>query len=153
MPILVSAGDQRTTMSFGPDARNELAAEQTLPAFNDVDRGPIEWRVERDAKGNARPFAAIVRWHTSVLDDDAPIQGGRPKMIEGRVLVVISLARGNVCHVGYVDARANPDADTLARRIADERARAFRCGTDKPVILGKTGPGFSAHDAERIEAP
>jgi hypothetical protein len=48
-----------------------------------------------------------------------------------------------VCHVGYVDALANHDADALARKIADERARAFRCGTDKPVILGETGPGFS----------
>ncbi len=40
-----------------------------------------------------------------------------------------------MCHVGYVDARANPDANELARKIADEHARAFKCGKDKRIVL------------------
>ena len=57
----------------------------------------------------------------------------------GSALVVTRLGPGGVCHVGYVDARANPDANELARKIADQHARTFRCGKDKRVILGKVG--------------
>lgn len=47
---------------------------------------------------------------------------------------------GGVCHVGYVDGRANPDANALARKVADKKTRAFRCGKDVPDSHGKTGP-------------
>ena len=43
--------------------------------------------------------------------------------------------------MGYVDALANANANNLAREIADKHARAFECGKDKPVILGKVEPG------------
>jgi hypothetical protein len=48
---------------------------------------------------------------------------------------------GGVCHVGYVDAVANANANDLAREIADKHARSFVCGKDKPIILGKGMPG------------
>lgn len=60
-----------------------------------------------------------------------------------RVLVVPRLGPGGVCHVGYVDARANPNANELAQQFADEHARAFQCGKDKPVVSGKTSAGLS----------
>ena len=88
----------------------------------------------------AIPFAAIVRWNTFLLDErDMP-----DKAIRGKVLVVFRLGPGGVYHVGYVDALANANAKALARQIADERAHSFRCGTDKPIIVGATGPGFSS---------
>jgi hypothetical protein len=59
------------------------------------------------------------------------------------MLVVTRLAPGRVCHVGYIDAEANRDAIALARELADTKARKFRCGDDKTVVLGKRGPGFS----------
>ena len=59
------------------------------------------------------------------------------------MLVVTRLGPGGVCHVGYVDARANTDASALAQKIADEKARKFKCGVDKPIVLGNKGPGFS----------
>jgi hypothetical protein len=31
----------------------------------------------------------------------------------------------------------------IAAQIADTRARNFKCGKDKPVIVGEKGPGFS----------
>lgn len=86
--------------------------------------------------GALKPYATIMRWSTTVSGDaDEPVRG--------QVLVVTRLGSGGVCHVGYVDARANPDANALAQKIADETARAFKCGADKPVVLGNKGPGFS----------
>ncbi|MBM3527832.1 MAG: hypothetical protein FJX62_07050 [Alphaproteobacteria bacterium] len=133
--VLVRAGDQRTYVSFGVNAAKEPAARQTLAAFNSAGT-TIEWRIARDSGDPARPFAAILRWNTTRTDD-----GGNP--VRGQVLVVTRLGPGGVCHVGYVDGRANPNANELAQRIADERARSFHCAKDKPVVLGAKGPGFS----------
>jgi hypothetical protein len=58
------------------------------------------------------------------------------------VLVVTRLGPGGVCHVGYVDARANPNANELAQQLADEKARSFKCGADKPIVTGKVMPGL-----------
>jgi hypothetical protein len=145
MAVRVSAGDQRMTMSFGPHAQDEPAAGETLQGFNDVYKARIEWRFARAAGGRAPPFAAIVRWNTFLLDESGELaETGRPKTVRGQVLVVTRLGPRGVCHVGYVDALAHRDANELARRIADEKARAFHCGTDTPIILGVTGPGFSS---------
>jgi hypothetical protein len=132
--VHVSAGDQRVYVSFGRNAKKEPAASQTLASFNGEGK-TIEWRGTRGAGGRLKPFAAIMRWTTTVSGGDAPVRG--------EMLVVIRLPPGGVCHVGYVDGKANADADALARQIADERARSFRCGVDKPVTLGNRGPGFS----------
>jgi hypothetical protein len=153
MAVRLSAGDQRMTMSFGPRAREEPAAGETLQGFNDVYKARLEWRFARAAGGPIHPFAAIVRWSTFLLDENADIAGtGRPKTISGQVLVVTRLGPGGVCHVGYVDALVNRNANTLARKIADQDARSFRCNTDKPIILGETGPGFSSSSrAEKVD--
>jgi hypothetical protein len=59
------------------------------------------------------------------------------------VLVVTRLGPGGVCHVGYVDGRANPNANELAQQIADTHARNFKCGTDERIVLGNTTAGLS----------
>ena len=135
--VLLSAGDQRMYVSFGPWKKDNIALSQTLPGFNDVYEGTVEWRIEKDAKGKARPFATILRWNAVTPDDRDKATG--PIKSTGRVLVVTRLGPGGVCHVGYVDAKANPDANELARKLADEHARAFRCGKDKRIISGKSG--------------
>jgi hypothetical protein len=63
------------------------------------------------------------------------------RKVRGRARVVTRLPPGVVCHVGYVDALANVNANELAREIADKHARDFICGKDKPVVLGKVTPG------------
>jgi hypothetical protein len=134
IPVHVAAGDQRIYVSFGRSAKKEPAAQQTLTSFNgEGDR--IEWRGLRSADGKLKPFAAIMAWSTTVSGDAEPVRG--------RMLVVTRLGPGAVCHIGYVDAQANADAAALARKIADETAHTFKCGSDKPQILGKRGPGFS----------
>ncbi len=132
--VYLRAGDQRMSVSFGRNAAREPAASQTFPRFNSVYKGTVEWRLETLPTGKPRAFAAILRWNVKLEDDE--------RDTTGRVLVVTRLGSGGVCHVGYVDARANPDANALAQQFADERARAFKCGTDKPVVLGKVMPGL-----------
>lgn len=130
IPILMSAGDQRINVSYGKNAAEEPAASQTLASFNG-EGDKIEWRIEK-----GKPFAAIMRWSTTKPDE-------KGSSIRGSVLVVTRLDPGGVCHVGYVDGRANKNANELAREIADKHARGFVCGKDKRITLGEKGPGFS----------
>lgn len=133
--IYLAAGDQRMQVSFGRDAAREPAAKQTFPAFNNATKGTVEWRLETPPGGRPRPFATILRWNVKLDPDE--------REASGRVLVVTRLGSGGVCHVGYVDARANADANALAVQIAERNARTFKCGQDKPIVLGKTMPGLS----------
>jgi hypothetical protein len=135
--VRLSGADQRMTVTFGPTTRTDLAPSQTLPAFNDVYEGTVEWRIEKPANGKPRPFATILRWNIVTAEDQEKATG--PIRSTGRVLVVTRLGPGGVCHVGYVDARANADANELARKLADEHARTFKCGKDKRMVMGKKG--------------
>jgi hypothetical protein len=138
IPVRLSAGDQRMTVSFGSDAAREPAARETFPAFNNVYEGTVEWRLAPGPDGKPRPFATILRWNVRMENDE--------RTSTGRVLVVTRLNPGAVCHVGYVDARANPDANELAAQLADEMARGFQCGKDKPVVRGKVSAGLHMPD-------
>src|SRR5262245_52002360 len=138
--VVMAEGDARVYVSFGPRAAHEPAASETLAAPNG-EGNRIEWRTVRERDGKRRPFAAIMRWTTAVVTDDPKAKAGTVR--GGVVVVVTRLGPGGVCHVGYVDGRQNANADDLAREIADRHARSFRCGKDKPVVLGETGPGFS----------
>jgi hypothetical protein len=62
--------------------------------------------------------------------------------VKGQVLVVSKVAGkdGQGCVVGYVDALANPKANSLAREIADTRAKGFVCGRDEAQYHGTRGP-------------
>jgi hypothetical protein len=62
------------------------------------------------------------------------------RQASGRKLVVTRSGPGAVRHVGSVDARANLDANDLARKLADEKARAFKCGVDKAESVGNRPP-------------
>lgn len=130
MPMWLGAGDQRMYVSFGSRAKAEPAAEQTLAPFNDFYKGVVEWRL-----ANGAPFATIMRWNVKRAADM------ENREVRGRVLVVTRLPPGAVCHVGYVDALANPHANELAREIADTYARGFSCGKDNAIVLGKITPG------------
>lgn len=136
-PIRVAVGDERMLISYGPPGKDDRAREQSLPGFNNAYEGTVEWRMEKPAKGKPRPFATILRWN-ALSEKDAENATG-PITATGRILVVTRLGPGGVCHVGYVDAVANPDANDLARKLADKHARNFRCGVDKRVVVGRKG--------------
>jgi len=130
IPVMVMEGDLRFFVSYGLNSTTEPAAEQTLPPFNTL--GPrIEWRLTSRA-GAITPFATIVRFLLDAPEGEGP---------GGQVLVVTRLEEGATCHVAYVDARANSDANELARKAADELAPGFDCASDEPEIVG----AFSAY--------
>jgi hypothetical protein len=139
IPVLMTAGDVRVYISYGAKAAHEPAATQTLAAPNGEGKC-IEWRIVREPGRKGRPFATIMRWSTAIPVDDPKVENGTYR---GEMLVVTRLGPGAVCHVGCVDARQNANAIELAREIADRHARTFRCGKDKPIVVGDTGPGFS----------
>jgi hypothetical protein len=120
--VHVEVNDERTYVSYGAGATDAVAAGETLPPFNSIGE-TLEWRL--DPAG--QPFATILRFHTTPAE--AP---------KGSTLVVTRLGDG-VCHVGYVDAVANPDANEIARAVADYFAAGFRCGVDKAVDYGVDG--------------
>ncbi len=136
--LYFAEGDLRTMIAYGKKAQEQRAATQTLGRFNSIfvddktERATMEWRM-RYQKGKWVPFATILRYHTYDGDQDPPVRG--------QVLVVAKVgprAGTDACHVAYIDALANPDANALAQRAADEKAEGFDC-TKEPEVVGLTG--------------
>lgn len=121
MDVRVAEGDLRMFVSYGPDAALQTAAEQTLPQFNTLGE-TLEWRL-----ADEKPFATILRFR---WDSDNG---------EGSTLVVTKLGDTDACHVAYVVATGNPNANALARQVADGQARGFDCERDKPRTYGPDG--------------
>lgn len=131
---VVSEGDLRETVSVGRSrkaAASEPAAQERFGPFNST-MPTIEWRMPGRDKP---PFAMIQRWHLADIEDEG--KDGRP--IAKQLLVVTRLTPGPVCRVAYVDVKANPNANDLARETADTIARDFKCGTDKVKVIGNSG--------------
>lgn len=136
--LYMAEGDLRFMVAYGRKAQEQRAAGQTLGKFNSIfpddktERATLEWRM-RYQKGKWVPFATILRYHTYDGDQDPPVRG--------QVLVIAKVgpkAGTDACHVAYIDALANPDANALAQQAADERAESFDC-TKEPEVVGLTG--------------
>ena len=119
-PLYVAEGDLRFFVSYGFGAPDEMAAEQTLPAFNTIGE-KLEWRLSNKS-GDFQPFATILRYYTQTGDGSAP---------DGQVLVVTKIEQGNTCHIAYIDARLTPNANEIARNFADAEAGNFDCANDE----------------------
>jgi hypothetical protein len=119
--VRVAEGDLRMFVSYGADAAKQTAAEQTLPQFNTIG-DTLEWRL-----ADGKPFATILRY---CWDSDNG---------EGSTLVVTKLGKMDACHVGYVSATGNPNANVLARTVADTLARGFDCANDRVYQYGPDG--------------
>lgn len=153
--VMVSEGDLRETVSAGRNAKgasSEPAAKAWFGPFSSTTPA-IEWR--RTARDKP-PFAMIQRWHIADIDDEG--KDGRP--IAKQLLVVTRLQPGSaysakvdtgfakgiradsenaVCHVAYIDVKANANPNDLAREAADTIARDFKCGIDKVKVVGMSG--------------
>src|SRR5262245_53621682 len=130
--VLISEDDLRESVSVGRNrlgASKEPAAETWFGPFNSTTH-TVEWRA-----ANGRPYAIIQRWH--IADNADRDKDDRP--IAKPMLAVTRLAPGPVCHVAYIDVQANPNANELARKAADEIARHFKCGKDEVKTVGNSG--------------
>jgi len=130
--VLISEDDLRETVSVGRNrfgASKEPAAQAWFGPFNST-TATVEWRA-----ANGKPFAIIQRWH--IADNTDQDKDGRP--VAKPMLAVTRLPPGPVCHVAFVDAQANPNANELARHAADEYARNFKCGKDEVKLIGASG--------------
>ena len=130
--VLIAEDDLREVVSVGRDrlmAAKEPAAQVWFEPFNSSGH-TVEWR-----SADGKPFAIIQRWH--IADGTDPDKDGRPNT--KAMLAVTRLPPGPVCHIGYVDVVANPTANQLARKAADELARDFNCGKDEVKVIGQSG--------------
>lgn len=133
-PVNYAEGDLRAAVTFGEQPAGYEAPWQSFGPWNRVSE-TVEWRLK-----NGEPVAAIQRWFIDNID---PETGSADPKREGNVLVVSRLAGlgGKPgCMAGLVDARANPHANDIARRVADTIAETFDCTSDKPEYHGKRGP-------------
>ena len=130
--VLISEDDLRETVSVGKSraaAAEEPAAQVWFGPFSST-LTTVEWRIA----GN-KPFAIIQRW--LIADNADRDEKDRPR--DKAMLAVTRLPPGAVCHVAYVDVAANPNANELARKAADELARDFQCSRDEVKIVGASG--------------
>ena len=130
--VVISEDDLREAVSVGRNraaAAREPAAQSWFGPFNST-TNTVEWRAL-----DGKPFAIIQRWH--IADNADQDKDGRP--IAKPMLAVTRLAPGPVCHVAYIDVQANPNANELARKAADEIARHFKCGKDAVKTVGNSG--------------
>lgn len=122
-PLKVIQTELRFALQFGFNLDQE-PKRQTLPPFNTL--GPkLEWRLSNDS-GRWLPIATIARYETATKANGTP---------DGAVLVVTQIKPGQSCHIAYIDAKANADAETLARAAAD-KAGSFECAKDTIATPG-----------------
>lgn len=110
IPLFINSGDGR----FDLDAGIDNGQWESLPQFNRP--GPrVEWR-----RRAGRPFAVIYRLVTAGADQEP-----------GSVLGVETIGRPGRpgCLIALIGG-ALPNANALARSVADRQAPAFRCGRD-----------------------
>lgn len=140
--VVKNEDDLRETITVGRTASaadKEPAASQGFGPFNST-TNTIEWRTSA-----GKPFAMIQRWY--IADNDDTGKEGRPK--SKQMLVVTRLPPGAVCHVAYIDVTANPEANDIARKAADELARGFDCKNDKISVVGIDGRATALAMASR----
>lgn len=136
-PVLIAYDDARESIYYGFPATDMTGIWESFVAFNES-AGKVEWRLETEGD-IAVPFAAIQR--RSVNDSD---DGTR----KTDVLVVSRVGQPGGepgCTVGLVAVEGNPKANEEARKIADEKAKAFQCGKDQRVTSGAV-PAFGRVD-------
>lgn len=131
-PVVIDYSDARQSVFYGfPPAPGKQW--ESFEAFNSVG-GKIEWRLLKDGD-KTTPFATIARWIVSDPEDPE-------KNIEVLVVSKVGqLDKREGCVVGLVRASGNPDANVMARKIADEQVDQFACGDERSVV-GEPMPGF-----------
>jgi len=116
VPIFVHLGDGRLDIDAGIDGEEFT----TIGAFNELGER-LEWRMK-----DGSPFAVIFRYR-----DVAPQSEGRT------VIGIEKIGRADKpgCRVAQIGGET-PDANRVAREMADARAEDFLCGADEMRVVG-----------------
>lgn len=129
--VYATEADLRLYLAYtreGEDVPEEIG--QTVAFFNTLG-AKLEWRAP-NRSGEVEPFAAIVRYkYQRALDDGS--------FGEGQVLVVSRFREGETCHVAYIDALANANANLMAREVADKFVSGGTCPEGEVPVLGSGG--------------
>ncbi len=132
-PVEFSEGDLRQSLFFGHlGAWSNKGHWESFGPFNHIG-GTVEWIVEgKIAK------AAITRF----IIENSNANGEVDPASRGEVLVIFKVGQkgeGEACTVGYVDARANPEPNVLARKVATTEVSKFKCRADEAKWHGVKG--------------
>ena len=122
-PVVLAEGDLRQSVSYGVQAMDEKAMNQSFAPFNHVGQ-KIEWLVDASDPDDLQPVATILRW--SIAGED-----GADKY---QVLVVTQLKYGATCQIARIDALAVKDANARARDIAEKTAGSFDCAGEPELV-------------------
>ena len=129
-PVVVLAAEHGAVVAFSE--RGIEAQWQERPPIGGifVNIGPVlEWRLD----GAGAPIATILRYRYEMWNED-----GNGTHTASQYLAVAALREGadpGACHVAYVEAGQQPDANMIARQAADYLAPDWQCGVDEPIIL------------------
>jgi hypothetical protein len=145
--VIVSHGDLRESVFFGHvgdwfSGADGSQAFVSFGPFNGIG-DTIEWRLDKEGV----PFATILRWTVSA-------NGGDDTLPQHSVLVVSRVGQPGQaigCPVGYVEAKLTPNANDVARKVADDLAADFDCGVTEPQWHGSTNdtlPGLMSYFPE-----
>lgn len=86
----------------------------------------LDWRLLGD-----RPVAGLLRYGFAA-------DGAEPAM-QWIVVQKAGTPERAGCVVALVDGEADAEARATALRVADEQAAGFRCGVDRPGLVGRAG--------------
>jgi hypothetical protein len=126
MHVMLTDGDARISMDYA--STPDFGPWESFATFSTV-HDTIEWR-RQPLNGDMTPFATIHRWFVGPSNDDRA------------VLIVSTVANApseESCMVGFIDAAATPDANALARDVADRYARGFVCANAQARGFGYVG--------------
>ena len=124
--LMLSEGDARISMDYATTQR--FGPWESFTPFNTV-HDTVEWRRQR-LNEKMQAFATIHRWDVGPSDDDREI------------LVISTVATApdaESCMVGVIDTATTPDANELARAVADRFAPGFVCGNAQLRAFGYVG--------------
>ena len=130
--VLISEDDLRETVSVGRNRRPRPRSRRRRP-------GSARSIRPRTRSNGGRRTASRSRSSSAGTSPTTPTPTRADGPTTKPMLAVTRLPPGPVCHVAYVDGQANPNANELARKAADEFARDFKCGKDEVKVIGETG--------------
>lgn len=126
MYLMLTDGDARISMDYG--STQDFGPWESFSSFSTV-HDTVEWR-RQPLNGDMQPFATIHRWIVG------PSHNNRALLI---ISTVATSPGTESCMVGFIDTTDTPNANALARAVADRYAPGFVCGNARARGFGYVG--------------